>query len=301
MKKSIYLLMVVAVLVTGCSKAQETDVVLDNKTIEYIASLEKKVNVLEEKLADIEALHNNELNQIESLELKTQQLIDDVAQSPLTEEDSSITSNLETINLLHDITVIKNICYKNAIGKLTDNALRFALTHDSIVDKSTVDRIEVYSIWDGDSCEDVFFWSIDEERWLNLSVHGTSGELIWSPDNSYVLVDSGTDVIRSGELVSILEQRIIAEISYLQKIWTDDSKYLLYNSPNTDYLFDEGAIGDGNTYGIYLLNASTGESTVIDTGYEDYYCIPESISDKEIRYKKVYIDGKEEILTYIYN
>jgi hypothetical protein len=157
---------------------------------------------------------------------------------------------------------------------------------------------------DNTSYGQVYLWKVGEREPVFIDEEFVICDICWSRDEKYFYVDSGTDVVRGGALVSIVKAKKVTDIGYLDHAtWSPDSKCVAFASESD--VESSVAVGNGCTYDLVIVNAETGKKKIIETGTRDYLFFPgEWDKDGTLHYSKEYFsedgEGKKEELVYKY-
>ncbi len=95
----------------------------------------------------------------------------------------------------------------------------------------------------------------------------------FSPDNNYILIDSGTDVIRGLEIIRVNDGKTIADFSsFLIHGWINNTEFI-FNEPQEANQKSARPWGGGDLMGISKINLLTGEKTILKKAdnTHDYY------------------------------
>lgn len=123
---------------------------------------------------------------------------------------------------------------------------------------------------------------------------------LWSPNNNYVLADSGSSITRSGYIVDIQNQAKTDVIGYVgEPYWSPDSKWIAVGQMSD--IKPNVAIELSGTVDMCLYNIASKEIKIIVKGTADYYFSPKKWdSDGRLTYLKINFKdpNKQEVMTY---
>jgi hypothetical protein len=156
----------------------------------------------------------------------------------------------------------------------------------------------------------VFIWKVNQDKPIDIGKKiDNMSNISFSPDCQFVLIDSGFDILRECEVVSIKEMKSIGNFSYSTVVSdTYDDAYPLFSPDYKHVIYmkhkfmpeinqTEGFPASyGDTLSIAGFNfISKNEQTFFD-GNEKYYFYLEGIDDKGIiNITKRYLDNQEVI------
>lgn len=101
------------------------------------------------------------------------------------------------------------------------------------------------------------------------------GDFYWSPDDSYLLFDTGTDVARGADICWIKGLEEIERIGYIHKpVWAPDSKWIaMAISKSIQTVVDTSLEGSSD---LIIYNIETKERRMIEEGTKNYFLTPEA-------------------------
>lgn len=150
--------------------------------------------------------------------------------------------------------------------------------------------------------QQMYIWKIGmtEPIIINEAIVYNLGEVYWSPNDEYIIIDSGTDVKRNADIISSKVFKKIDSICYYgNPIWAPDSKFIAMAKPRTiKTIVDTGLEG---TTDIILYNHQTKETKTIASGGAEYFFDVKAWDKNGIlTYTKNYFidENKTETLTY---
>ncbi|MCP3775557.1 WD40 repeat domain-containing protein [Paenibacillus sp. MZ04-78.2] len=220
----------------------------------------------------------------------------------------------EDINLLTGDFILKKSDKNDPGGKLIQTEkgkrpkrklVKLSEFKGKIYDETVIERVEAdkgnqditpspdrqFVFFTKEKKETNFIWNIDEAQPKEIrGIASRVGSAIWSPNSKWIMVDSGTSPIRTGQIVDPATGKIILEVNYLSagKIsFSPDNSRLLYargseELPSVkDQYVDEGRIS------IIVLDLGTSKEKIVKEGTEtvDYY-FPKWKDDHQISYTK---------------
>lgn len=148
-------------------------------------------------------------------------------------------------------------------------------------------------------CAQVYLWRIGSEvPELVVEVEPTGGDFSWSPDSQYVIVDTGTYVIRGGFLISIESSKVIKEFNYFGQIcWSPDSKSFATADASKETPINEfDLVSD-----LVVVDSASGNKNIVVYATGEFYLNALKWDEPNtIIYEKTWIaNNKKETLSYI--
>ncbi|NLI90680.1 MAG: hypothetical protein GX434_00350 [Peptococcaceae bacterium] len=126
-------------------------------------------------------------------------------------------------------------------------------------------------------------------------------ELIWSPDNRYVVADAGTSISRSSYVIDATDSHLLDCIVNIGAVcWSPDSKCLALGQESD--IKPEAAMELNGTVDLVIYNIETKEKKIIAKGTANYYYFPVTWEENGIlSYKKIFFKNpaNQEMTTYI--
>ncbi|MCM3270947.1 TolB family protein [Paenibacillus elgii] len=220
----------------------------------------------------------------------------------------------EDINLLTGDFILKKSDKNDPSGKLIEaekgkrpkrKLVKLSEFKGKICDETVIERVEAdkgnrditpspdrqFVFFTKEKNETNFIWNIDEAQPKEIrEIASRVGYAIWSPNSKWLMVDSGTSPIRTGQLVDPASGQIILEVSYLGagKIsFSPDNSRLLYARGSEDLPSIKDRHVDGGRISIIVLDLGTGKEKIVKQGTETVdYVFPEWRDDHQISYTK---------------
>ena len=151
--------------------------------------------------------------------------------------------------------------------------------------------------WD----DKMYLWEIGESQPVEIrDMKDRICGFSWSPNNNYVLADSGSSVQRIGYIVDAQTKKETDEISYVgNAFWSPDSKWLAVGEISD--IQPSIATELTGTVDMYIYNADTKEKKIIAQGTADYYFDPKEWNSNDVlTYVKTDFKDpdKQEVITY---
>lgn len=265
----IFYLIVLCLLITGCS-SKNNDIVLLEKTIEDIKSDNMKLQNLNTEL--LKKYKQSEIKQKKySEDLKESLMKIEELDNIIHNKDKTVKENAEYIKELEDINKQKKIEFNSQKIELLDFRLSPNKDYATII----IDD-EESGIW-----VKIYLWDIINKKLKVIpEIFGCS--VLWSPNGEFFIVDIGTGGSRCGQIFSVNENDIIKGISYFASgspRWLDDSK-IVYAKENkniqVDYLETDGTID------VVIHNLETDEINKIFEGSKDFYFGINEVKDHKL-------------------
>jgi hypothetical protein len=174
----------------------------------------------------------------------------------------------------------------------------------SAIKTSPNSQYVAYAYSEDDVDFQLFLWKVGDEKPVLVMIVQCLGDLFWTPNSKYIIVDNGTYVFRSCFIVSEMQMKNIGEIKYFADddlIISPDSKFVVFTMGekcNTGFP-DYG--GQSLSIGIFDFEKNT--QITIAKGTSEFYFESESCNNGVITYKKEYFADKEkdENFEYDYN
>ena len=144
----------------------------------------------------------------------------------------------------------------------------------------------------------VFIWKVNQDKPIDIGKKiDNMSNISFSPDCQFVLIDSGFDILRECEVVSIKEMKSIGNFSYSTVVSdTYDDAYPLFSPDYKHVIYMKHKfMPEINQTEAGFNFISKNEQTFFD-GNEKYYFYLEGIDDKGIiNITKRYLDNQEVI------
>ncbi|KEQ22645.1 hypothetical protein [Paenibacillus tyrfis] len=220
----------------------------------------------------------------------------------------------EDINLLTGDFILKKSDKNDPGGKLIQTEkgkrpkrklVKLGEFKGKIYDETVIERVEAdkgnrditpspdrqFVFFTKEKNETNFIWNIDEAQPKEIiGIASRVGYAIWSPNSKWLMVDSGTSPIRTGQLVDPASGKIILEVSYLgagQISFSPDNSRLLYARGSEDLPSIKDRHVDGGRISVIVLDLGTGKEKIVKQGTETFdYDFPEWKDDHQISYTK---------------
>lgn len=153
--------------------------------------------------------------------------------------------------------------------------------------------------WEGQ----IYIWKVGEKTPTIISeIDDRICEFFWSPNSSYVFVDTGTSLQRGGIIISAKELKKVATIGYIGgPLWSPDSKWVVVGIESNIPPITPTELG--GTVDLIIYNVENQEKKLIAQATSEFYYLPfKWDEDGKLTYRKIYFDnpGNQEYLTYLY-
>ncbi|MBU7318996.1 TolB family protein [Paenibacillus oleatilyticus] len=221
----------------------------------------------------------------------------------------------EDINLLTGDFILKKSDKNDPAGKLIQTEkgkrpkrklVKLSEFKGKIYDETVIERLEAdkgnhditpspdrqFVFFTKEKNETHFLWNIDEAQPKEIiGIASRVGHVIWSPNSKWLMVDSGTSPIRTGQLVDPASGQIILEVSYIgagQISFSPDNSRLLYARGSEKLPSVKDHYVEGGRISIIVLDLRTGKEQIVKQGTEtvDYH-FPKWKDDGQISYTKI--------------
>lgn len=251
---------ILALLVCGCSK-----ILKDNKQ----NNLKQNIKIIESKAAQREPVQGNDENSKNTAsyhneeELESRPVIDYLKLSISTYNSISV--------LLKGRKNISDIKWSN--------------------DKSQV----AFGVYDEYSYADeafMFIWRVGAKEPIKIdSPKDRYCNFFWSPDDKYIIADTGTSVLRTGYIISVRQQKKVDQISYVfNALWSPDSNSIVIGKRRE--LKTKVATELDGTVDVISYDFINKKERMIAQGSVNSYCMPvEWDKDGRLIYSNRYFDN----------
>lgn len=274
--KWLIMALMMLVLVTGCTSRE-----LENEVDDLAKQLDESENEIEE-LEEENQLFKEELELLRNNELV---YVDEIKQ---------LESAIEAIEMTTDST-------EESIGLDFERLLSSLEISDLTVSESgdygTFSVAETISEDETGGLYGTYLYNKKERSVTKIDPY--EGNVIWSTQESYIVVDSGTSVERGGSIYSIDTKAAVDHIEYVMfPLWVSDSE-LVYAKSNESVELD-AAMELRYTTDIVVRDVLSGQEEVIFEGSKDYLMELVNIQNNVITAIKRYVGddrdkGTEEI------
>lgn len=153
----------------------------------------------------------------------------------------------------------------------------------------------IYYTDDGQSNYDVYLWEKGKEqpKKVNIDIYGGIS-FGWSPNSEYVLIDSGTFVIRNvtlinkygdGEIFSFEAANIEHPNMDMEQLWSDDSTKIAFAKYNDEITVLNAEVSGVFDIVVYDVNSKT-EKTILKSTATEYFTIEKWVDNDTISCNK---------------
>lgn len=148
----------------------------------------------------------------------------------------------------------------------------------------------------------IYLWQIgvNEPRVVtSIDKYYFPASFVWSPNDEYVFVNSGTSCIRYGYILSVSDLTIVKEFGFaLFTAWSPDSKRMALTR-RISMITDTETELEGTT-DVVIINIKNKEEKVVKKGAAEYYFeIEKWNEDGNLLYlKRYFVSGKAEEFFY---